>query len=91
MTTTRQEVYEAIDTERDYQDQRWNIATTASAGIHSVSEFILFMDDYLREAKTQLSRNGEPQASAMALETLRKVIGMGVACMEQHGAPPRSP
>jgi hypothetical protein len=86
---TRQEVYAAIDSERSYQDRRWNSSTTASAGLHSVSEFVLFMDDYLREAKTQLSRHGEPQASLMALETLRKIVGMGVACMEQHGSPMR--
>lgn len=89
MTTTRQEVYAAIDGERDYQDQRWNGTTTSTAGKHSVAEFVLFMDDYLREAKTHLSRNGEPEASVVALITLRKIIGMGVACMEQHGAPLR--
>ena len=87
--TSRSEVYAAIDGERDYQDSRWSAANTSSAGRHSVSEFILFMDDYLREAKTQLSRNAEPGASASALVTLRKIVGMGVACMEQHGAPKR--
>lgn len=86
---SRAKVYAAIDSERDYQDNRWNAATTPTEGKHSVGEFIIFMEDYLREAKTQLSRQGEPKASQDALNTLRKVLGLGVACMEQNGAPER--
>lgn len=101
--TTRQEVYSvldtqpylledgkaslkealgAIDTERDYQDWRWNASTTVTEGRHSVGEFLVFMDDYVREAKAQLSAGDD-----LALHTIRKVAGLGVACMEQHGAP----
>lgn len=85
----RKDVYVVLDGERDYQDSRWNADTTVTEGKHSVAEFALFMDDYLREARTQLSRNGEPEASQMALDTLRKVVGMGIACFEQHGVPAR--
>ena len=86
---TRAEIYAAIDGERDYQDRRWAPEETSTGGRHSVAEFAIFIDDYLREMKTQLSRNAEPGASARALETLRKITAMGVACMEQHGAPRR--
>ena len=88
---TRQEVYAVLDGERDYQDSPWNPGTTSTGGKHSVGEFILFMEDYLREAKTILSGTGEPQASLEASHIIRKVGGMTVACMEQNLAPPRKP
>ena len=87
--TSRKIVYAAIDTERDYQDSRWNADTTASSGRHTVTEWIVFMEDYLREMKTQVSRNADPSATIQALHTMRKVVAMGVACMEQNGALPR--
>lgn len=87
--TKRSEVYEAIDTERDYQDQRWNENTTTTGGIHTVATWLTFIRTYVREAEEIVSRNGEPKASQQALHTIRKIAGMAVACMEQHGAPHR--
>jgi len=89
MSATRKEVYAALDGERDYQEEKWNENTTASAGRHSVGEFVVFMDNYLHEAKAQLSRMAEPAATEAALNTIRKITAMGVACMEQNGAPQR--
>lgn len=89
MAATRKQVYAALDGERDYQDERWNENTTASGGRHSVGEFIVFLDNYLHEAKAQYSRMAEPEASEAALHTIRKITAIGVACMEQHGALPR--
>lgn len=89
MSVTRQEVYDAIDGERDYQERRWNRNTTASEGLHTVSEWIVYMQDYMTQAINQVSRHPEPQASQMALETIRKITTMGVCCMEQNGAPKR--
>jgi hypothetical protein len=86
---TRAEVYKAIDSEREYQEKRWNANTTTSEGFHEVGAWLTFMRDYLREAETQISRNADPEASAMAIETIRKIAGMTVAAMEQHGAPLR--
>jgi hypothetical protein len=88
---SRKEVYELIDGERDYQDSRWNASTTITEGQHTPGEFLVFMQDYLREAFTQISRQGEPKASQDALGTIRKLAGLAVACMEQNGAPPRPP
>lgn len=87
---TRAEVYAAIDSERNYQDQRWNASTTTSGGLHTVAEFALFMDDYMTQMKNELSRTASPKAEELALNTLRKIVAMGVACMEQNGAPPRA-
>jgi len=85
MKATRIEVYAAIDGERDYQDSRWNHETTASEGIHSPGEFLVFMKDYLDEAFTKFSRQAEPKATEDVLDIIRKIAGMGVACMEQNG------
>jgi hypothetical protein len=90
MMATREQVYRALDGERDYQDLRWNAQkTTLSEGRHTLEEWIVYMEDYLAEAKHALSRNPAPQAQELALPIVRKVTAMGVACMEQHGAPSR--
>lgn len=87
---TREEVYGVIDGERTYQDGKWNPNTTESGGKHSPAEWLLYIDDYLREAKTQAARYADPQSREMVLGTIRKIAAMAVACMEQHGAPKRN-
>jgi hypothetical protein len=86
---SRDEAWAAIESELDYQIARWNKETTVTEGKHSVAEFTVFMQDYLREAMTVLSRNGEPGASEQALHIIRKITAMGVSCMMQNGAPHR--
>lgn len=89
-TATREEVYRAIDTERVYQDKRWNRDTTTSEGNHTVGEWVLYMQDYLEEARQQLTRMADPVSTQLALNTVRKITAMGVVCMEQNGAPTRA-
>lgn len=90
---TRQEVYSLIDGERDYQDYLAVKSGTELDSVrpHSTEEFVLYMEDYLSECKTILSRTWTKDrvAPPEALAALRKVTTLGVACMEQHGAPPR--
>lgn len=76
----RTEVYKAIDSERDYQDRRWPGHT------HSIPDYILFIEDYLAEARHMVSRSNN---EAAALDTIRKVAALAVICMEEHGAPVR--
>lgn len=83
----RERVYEALDGERDYQEHRWGL--TQSRGQHTTAEFILYMQDYLTQAQHEVSRNPDPHAGVLATETLRKVVAMGVACLEQNGCPLR--
>jgi hypothetical protein len=83
---TRQEVYAAVDSERRYQS-KWD--DVESQNIHTETEFVLFMEDYLMEAKHLLARNAAEDVRKEVLDTIRKVTAMGVACMEQHGAPQR--
>lgn len=86
---TRQEVYEALNTEREYQQSRWNSSTTTSGGQHSFSEWIAYMEDYLSEAKHLLARTAKQKSYPEVSNIIRKVTAMGVAAMEQHGAPKR--
>lgn len=86
----REEVYKAIDSERDYQDTIWNEKNTSSKGIHTPEEWIIYLDDYLREAKTLLSRNSIDVAKPQVLHIFRKLAAMLVCAGEQQGMPCRS-
>lgn len=79
----RIDVYAAVDSERDYQDRKWGAIDQHP---HEVGGWILLMENALRQAKEAWS--GSPNDNA-ALEEVRKVIGLGVACAEQHGLRPR--
>jgi len=78
-------VFTAIREERQYQDNVWNDQTTTSGGQHSIEEFVLYMDDYMRQIKEQLTRNTKTVADQLALDTMRKIVSLGVCCMEQNG------
>lgn len=86
---TREEVYKVIDSERDYQNRKWNPSTTTSNGRHSWEEWYMYIEDYVSEAKHLLSRLPKQDADAKAAEIMRKVAAMAVSSMEQLGAPPR--
>ena len=47
---------------------------------------MVYMQDYLTEAFHQISRTNSDES---ALDTLRKVVTLGVACFEQHGVSER--
>lgn len=89
-TVSRKLVYEAIDGERDYQE-KWD--TAESRGKHEVGAFILFMEEYLAQARRLESTLGgggnAPSDSEGSLDFVRKVTALGVSCMEQNGAPRR--
>jgi hypothetical protein len=85
----REEVYKLVDGERDYQEKKWNSATTTSGGQHSACEWLTYIQDYLTEAIHDVSRNPDPAATTMAMENIRKITAMGVAAMEQIETQPR--
>lgn len=86
---SRREVYATIDTERAYQDKKWNPKTTTSGGQHSFEEWFTYIDDYVSEAQHILSRETKKVADEKSAHIMRKVAAMAVAAMEQLGAPPR--
>ncbi len=88
---TRPEVYNLIDGERNYQDSRWNVNTTTSEGWHTTQEWLTFIQDYTNEALHIGCREADQVAYNKQLAILRKIAGISVAAMEQHGAPERAP
>jgi len=86
----REDVYKLIDGERAYQNKRWTADVMPSGThIHTPEEWIVYMEDYLAEAKHILSRNEAPDCYPQAMGIIRKVTAMGVAAMEQVETPPR--
>jgi len=81
----RAKVYEAIDSERDYQDRKWG---TINQHPHEVGAYLTLMDVHLRRAQEAFAGRAHDYG---ALDALRKVLAIGVACAEQHGIPGRSP
>jgi hypothetical protein len=93
MSATRKEVYAAIDSERDYQDSKWPQAEWDGSGIKppnplTIGEFVLLMEEYCSRARSMWSSEKKPEG--LTLELVRKVAGIAVNCMEQHGAPVRN-
>lgn len=81
---SRAVVYDVINEERDYQDSFADKSETD--GYHTVTEFLLYMEDYLNEARHRASTIWGPRGIHETLDFIRKVTALGVACMEQNGA-----
>jgi hypothetical protein len=88
---TRDEVYAALDGERHYQLFRANEIGDDEEHKHSLEEWTIYIQDYLDELTHSLSRVWRPDGLPIEAElnTLRKITAMGVAAMEQLGAPRR--
>ena len=85
----RNEVYAAIDSERDYQDGRWGASASSGnpgSGERTIDEFALYISAYSDDLKGIASHALDPTDK---LDSVRKVAGLCVACLEQHGAPRR--
>jgi hypothetical protein len=86
---SRGQAYNAIDSERDYQDSKWGHASSSGKpgnGERTLDEFILYIFGYSQKAVEVGSTVAQPTPK---LEVIRKVAGLCVAAMEQHGAPLR--
>ena len=80
----REEVYKLIDGERDYQDGKYPHMKEMDEAT-PVANWILYMEYQLTDAKYAIY-NLKP---ALALEHIRKVTALGVACMENNETLPR--
>jgi hypothetical protein len=82
----RGKVYEALDSERAYQESRWHPENNPQSKYnHSLEEWFTYMEDYIAEAKHILSRQSDAVAQPQAAAIMRKVTAMGVCALEQHG------
>jgi hypothetical protein len=78
-------VFAVIVDERSHQDRKWG---TVEEHPHEVGSWILIMESLLADARSAWSGN---RGDAGALDEIRKVCAVGVACMEQHGVVHRCP
>jgi len=84
----RQEVYNRIDIERQYQDLRWDSRRDVNDipdNEKPVSEWLNYMEYHLSKAKEAIYHLN----SEAALAEIRKVTALGVRAMEIHGCPDR--
>jgi hypothetical protein len=86
--TTRQEVYAAIDSERDYQENKFPPVDGVSA---SPEGFLLVIEELSAQARTAITQGQLPPLGdgSVALQFMRKIGATCVRAMEQHGAPHR--
>jgi len=85
MKSTRKEVYNAIDGERDYQDdlagvKKWEEEDRVPA--KSVGDFLVLLNTYVQRANVAYTDNvgdHEPR------KVIRKIAGIAVHCLEQNG------
>lgn len=86
MKTPRADVYAAIDSERAYQDKLWPQDEGDQPRL-SVGEFLLLVEEYAAHARAKWVKESKPELAT--LDGIRKIAGIAVNCMEQHGAPRR--
>jgi len=73
---------DAIDGERDYQDRTW-----PNSNQLEVSGELALMQHYMNRALAVWAKN---PGDGPALERIRKIAGIAVRCLENHGAPLRT-
>lgn len=84
--TDRNEIYKAINREREYQDARkGNSARETDDQNRDLGSLILFMETYVEKARLAFSAP-MPAAKEAALHEIRKVAALAVLAMEYHGA-----
>ena len=81
----RTDVYLSLDSERDYQEQRW------AGHRHSIEEYLLYIEHYTQLCRTECTTAdfSVPFGDTTARELMRKITALGVACGEEHGFPVR--
>lgn len=83
-TANQEDVLAAVIGERSHQDRKWG---TIQQHPHEVGGYITLMRKLLNDAEVAWSTS---RGDAGALDELRKVVAVGVACFEQHGVPSRT-
>ena len=75
----------AVHDERVYQNRKWGTPTEHP---HEVGGYLTIMRKLLADAEVAWATN---RGDIGALDEVRKVVAVGIACREQHGPVPRSP
>jgi hypothetical protein len=77
----REDVYLRIDEEREKQDSMWG--GKKHDVYHDIASWLTFMQHYLTKTVGWVTHGKDEEA----LNELRKVVALGVACFEVHGVP----
>lgn len=80
MKATRMEVFEVIDEERYYQNERWPGHT------HSNTEYLVYIDHYIKQGFQAASTLDGGDYGLETRNVLRKIAALAVAAMEENGA-----
>lgn len=83
----RQDIYAELNMEREYQDYLWGGHNHDK--FHEPESWITYMEHYLDLAKKALSTKHVDDAYPIAMDNMRKVVALGIACMENYGCPTR--
>lgn len=87
--THRGEVYNAINSERDYQDSFY-LPERGYYNTHTLGEFVLMLNQYAAQAMEKWTHHSDGiDGFPESLHEVRKLAAIAVRCMEQHGAPLR--
>lgn len=81
LKVSRQEVYEAIDSERAYQEQLERNDATDQRPMEQIA--------LIRRVLRDMEDAWYDNAGDADMNFMRKIAGIAVRCMEQHGAPLR--
>ncbi len=85
---TLEEVFAAIQRERDFQTKKWGPLEDRP---HEIASWLLIMEEEMREAKQGwLKVDGRNGVEGSSLEEILQVIAVGCACLQQHGIIERS-
>ncbi len=76
----RREVYQLLDEERDYQEGKF------PGHRHELGAYFTLLQFLLRKAIYSWAGDSNDEK---ALSNLRKLVALGIACLEEHGAPSR--
>lgn len=81
----RKDVYEVLDGERDYQDNKYPAVNGFSA---SPEGFLLVIEELSTQARAAITQGQLPPLGdgTVALDFIRKIGATCVRAMEQHGA-----
>lgn len=79
------EVLSAVQDERVYQNRKWG---TTDHHPHEVGGYLTIIRKLSADADAAWS---SARGDIAALDEVRKIIAVGIACLEQHGPVPRSP
>ena len=92
----KEKVFTELCREREYQRRVWGtrkfIGSPNGEEIiedtpHSVGEFLLYMQHFVTKATAVASTKPSDEE---CLGIIREITALGMACLEQHGVPPRA-